>query len=53
MGWSVSWATKEDLRPLQVVDGGFELRLPDGSGRAVLPNDRDLAYLTGLGDPPF
>lgn len=46
--------TKEDLRPLQTVDGGFELRLPDGSaGRAVLPNDRDLAYLAGLGDPPF
>lgn len=46
--------TQEQLRPLQVSDGGFELRLPDGSvGLAVLPNDRDLAYLQGLGDPPF
>jgi hypothetical protein len=45
---------KEDLRPLQVVDGGFQLRLPDGSvGQAVLPNGRDLAYLQGLGDAPF
>jgi len=45
---------KEDLRPLQVVDGGFELRLPDGSvGQAVLPNGRDLSYLQGLGDAPF
>jgi hypothetical protein len=44
----------EDLRPLQVGDGGFELRLRDGSvGRAVLPNGRDLAYLQGLGEPPF
>ncbi|MGO9854842.1 MAG: hypothetical protein ACLPYY_07370 [Acidimicrobiales bacterium] len=46
--------TEEDLRPLHVVDGGFELRFPDGSvGQAVLPNGRDLAYLRGLGDPPF
>ena len=45
---------KEDLRPLLVVGGGFELRLPDGSvGQAVLPNDRDLSYLLGLGDAPF
>ncbi len=42
-----------DLRTLQVV-GEFELRLSDGSvGLAVLPNDRDLAYLDGLGNPPF
>jgi hypothetical protein len=45
---------KEDLRPLQVVKGGFQLKLPDGSvGQAVLPNDRDLSYLQGLGDAPF
>jgi len=44
----------DDLRPLQAVDGGFELRLPDGhTAQAVLPNGRDLAYLQGLGDPPF
>jgi hypothetical protein len=44
---------QEDLRRLQ-VDREFELRLPDGSvGQAVLPNGRDLAYLQGLGDPPF
>jgi hypothetical protein len=44
---------QDELRRLQ-ADGGFELRLPDGSvGRAVLPNGRDLAYLHGLGDPPF
>ena len=42
-----------DLRGLQ-VDREFELKLPDGSvGQAVLPNGRDLAYLQGLGDPPF
>ena len=29
-------------------------RLDTGSvGSAVLPNGRDLAYLQGLGDPPF
>ncbi len=44
---------QEDLRSLQAV-GAFELSLPgDRKGRAVLPNDRDLAYLQGLGDPPF
>ena len=44
---------QEDLRRLQ-ADGEFELRLTDGSvGQAVLPNGRDLAYLQGLGDPPF
>ena len=44
---------KEDLRSLQAV-GEFELSLPgDRKGRAVLPNGRDLAYLQGLGDPPF
>ncbi len=42
-----------DLRGLQ-VDREFELKLPDGSvGQAALPNGRDLAYLQGLGDPPF
>ena len=45
---------KEELRTLQVVDGGFELRLPDGSvGQVVLPNSRDLSYLQGVGDAPF
>ena len=44
---------QEDMRGLQAV-GEFELRLPDGrTGHAVLPNGRDLAYLQGLGDPPF
>ena len=44
---------QEDLRSLQAV-GEFELSLPgDRKGRAVLPNGRDLAYLQGLGDPPF
>ena len=44
---------QEDLRTLQAV-GEFELSLPgDRKGRAVLPNGRDLAYLQGLGDPPF
>jgi hypothetical protein len=44
---------QEDLRTLQAV-GGFELSLPgDRKGRAVVPNGRDLAYLQGLGDPPF
>ena len=44
---------RENLRDLQ-VDGEFELRLPNDSvGKAVLPNGRDLAYLEGLGDPPF
>ena len=44
---------EENLRRLQVV-GEFELRLPDDrTGRAVLPNGRDLAYLDGFGDPPF
>ena len=44
---------QEDLRTLLAV-GEFELRLPDGrTGRAVLPNGRDLAYLQGLGEPPF
>ena len=43
----------EDLRTLQAV-GEFELSLPgDRKGRAVVPNGRDLAYLQGLGDPPF
>jgi hypothetical protein len=46
-------ATENDLRALQVA-GEFELRLDTGSvGSAVLPNGRDLAYLRGLGDPPF
>jgi hypothetical protein len=46
-------ATEGDLRVLQVA-GEFELRLDTGSvGRAVLANGRDLAYLNGLGDPPF
>ena len=60
VGSGASWdgrfhgLAKEDLRPLQVVDGGFQLRLPDGSvGQAVLPNGRDLSYLQGLGDAPF
>ena len=45
--------SQEDLRTLLAV-GEFELSLPgDRKGRAVLPNDRDLAYLQGLGDPPF
>ena len=45
--------TQEDLRSLQAA-GEFELSLPgDRKGRAVLPNGRDLAYLQGLGDPPF
>ncbi len=45
---------QEDLQSLRAV-GEFELILPPGDrkGRAVLPNDRDLAYLQGLGDPPF
>ena len=44
---------QEDLRTLQAV-GEFELSLPDDrKGRAVVPNGRDLAYLQGLGDPPF
>lgn len=44
---------QEDLRTLQAV-GEFELRLPgDRKGRAVVPNGRDLAYLQGVGDPPF
>ncbi len=44
---------KEDLRSLRAV-GEFELSLRgDRRGRAVLPNGRDLAYLQGLGDPPF
>ncbi len=44
---------QEDLRTLLAV-GEFELRPPDGrTGRAVLPNSRDLAYLQGLGEPPF
>ncbi len=44
---------QEDLRSLQAV-GEFELSLPgDRKGRVVLPNGRDLAYLQGLGDPPF
>jgi hypothetical protein len=44
---------QEDLRSLQAV-GEFELSLPgDRKGRAVVPNGRDLAYLQGLGDPPF
>ena len=44
---------EEDLRTLQAA-GEFELRLDTGSaGRAVLPNGRDLAYLDGLGSPPF
>ncbi len=44
---------QEDLRTLQAV-AEFELSLPgDRKGRAVLPNSRDLAYLQGLGDPPF
>ena len=44
---------QEDLRSLQTV-GEFELCLPgDLKGRAVVPNGRDLAYLQGLGDPPF
>jgi hypothetical protein len=44
---------QEDLQSLQAV-GEFELSLPgDREGRAVLPNARDLAYLQGLGDPPF
>ncbi len=43
----------EDLRTLQAV-GEVELSLPgDRKGRAVVPNGRDLAYLLGLGDPPF
>jgi hypothetical protein len=46
-------ATENDLRALHVA-GEFELRLDTGSvGSAVLPNGRDLAYLQGLGDPPF
>jgi len=46
-------ATGKDLRALQAA-GEFELRLDTGSvGIAVLPNGRDLAYLQGLGDPPF
>lgn len=45
--------SQEGLRTLQAA-GEFELRLDTGSvGRAVLPNGRDLAYLHGLGDPPF
>jgi hypothetical protein len=44
---------QEELRTLQAV-GEFELSLPgDRKGRAVVPNGRDLAYLQGLGDPPF
>jgi hypothetical protein len=44
---------EENLRALHVA-GEFELRLPDDrTGRAMLPNGRDLAYLDGLGDPPF
>jgi hypothetical protein len=44
---------QEDLRSLRAV-GEFELSLPgDRRGRAVLPNGRGLAYLQGLGDPPF
>ena len=44
---------QEDLRTLQAV-GEFELRLPgDRKGRAEVPNGRDLAYLQGVGDPPF
>jgi hypothetical protein len=44
---------EKNLRRLQVT-GEFELKLPDErTGRAVLPNDRDLSYLDGLGDPPF
>jgi hypothetical protein len=44
---------QEDLRTLQAV-GEFELSLPGNrKGRAVLPNGRDLAYLQGLGEPPF
>jgi hypothetical protein len=47
-------AIQDDLRPLQVVGGVFELKLPDGSvGHVLLPNGRDLAYLQGIGDPPF
>ena len=43
----------EELRTLEPV-GEFELSLPGhGKGRAVVPNGRDLAYLQGLGDPPF
>jgi hypothetical protein len=46
-------ATEKDLRALQ-AGGEFEVRLESGSvGVAVLPNGRDLAYLQGLGDPPF
>ncbi len=44
---------KEDLRTLQAA-GEFELSLPDDrKSRAAVPNARDLAYLQGLGDPPF
>jgi hypothetical protein len=44
---------QEDLRTLQAV-GEFELSLTgDRNGRAVVTNGRDLAYLQGLGDPPF
>ena len=44
---------QEDMRTLHAV-GEFELSLPgDRKGRAVLPNGRDLAYLDGLGEPPF
>jgi hypothetical protein len=46
-------AAESDLRALHVA-GEFELKLETGSvGSAVLPNGRDLAYLQGLGDPPF
>lgn len=42
-----------DLRAL-LAAGEFELKLDTGSvGRAVLPNARDLAYLHGVGVPPF
>ncbi len=43
----------EGLRRLHAL-GEFELKLSDGLvGRAMLPNDRDLTYLNGVGDPPF
>ena len=44
---------EENPRRLQVT-GEFGLRLNSGYvDLAALPNGRDVAYLHGLGDPPF
>ena len=54
-GFILSGVGDEDLRSLQALERGFDLRVPvhDRTGRASLPDGRNLTYLAGAGEPPF